>query len=275
MFKAAQFCLRIHRRSSVDHNISKGLGLRQRCQFRCYDASARYKKKSMTGDYMPMTNSSYSSTSRTSATMRYVIPATVFLGFAGIVAYLRYNDERRAVLKGQDKSREGIPVKGPVIGGPFSLVDTKSQIFTEHNLLGNWVLLYFGYTSSPDVGPAEVQKIAEVVGILESEQNVKILPIFVTIDPLRDSPSQLRTYLRDFDSRIVGLTGSVAAIRQMAQAYRVFFKKVEEDGNDYLIESSHIMYLMNPNMEIVRCFGVEYNSKELVGAIVNELERAS
>ncbi|KAK3043002.1 hypothetical protein RJ639_000979 [Escallonia herrerae] len=107
----------------------------------------------------------------------------------------------------------------------------------------------------------------------ESEQKLKVLPVFVTIDPQRDNPSQLRAYLKEFDSRIVGLTGPVAAVRQMAQEYRVFFKKVEEDGDDYLVESSHNMYLMNPKMEIVRCFGVEYNAAELSEEMLKELKK--
>lgn len=71
----------------------------------------------------------------------------------------------------------------------------------------------------------------------------------------------------------MGLTGSVAAIRQMAQEYRVYFKKVEEDGDDYLVESSHNMYLTNPNMEVVRCFGLEYSAEELSEAILKELTK--
>lgn len=115
--------------------------------------------------------------------------------------------------------------------------------------------------------------MAKAVDLLESKRNIQILPVFVTIDPQRDNVSQLRAYLKEFDSRIMGLTGSVAAIRQMAQEYRVFFKKVEEDGDDYLVESSHNMYLMNPNMEIVRCFGIEYNAEELSHAILEEIKR--
>lgn len=69
--------------------------------------------------------------------------------------------------KGKEK-KEGITVKGPTVGGPFTLVNTEKQIVTEQNLLGNWVLLYFGYTSSPDVGPAEVQKMAKAIDILGS-----------------------------------------------------------------------------------------------------------
>ncbi|THG05328.1 hypothetical protein TEA_003001 [Camellia sinensis var. sinensis] len=165
--------------------------------------------------------------------------------------------------KGQGQNIDRCTIKGPIIGGPFTLIDTEGRLVTERNLLGNSILLYFGYTSSPDVGPAEQ----------ESKQNLKVLPVFVTIDPQRDTPSQLRAYLREFDSRIMGLTGSVPAIRQMAQEYRVYFKKVEEDGDDYLVESSHNMYLTNPNMEVVRCFGVEYSAEELSEAILKELTK--
>ncbi|GFP97215.1 protein sco1 homolog 2 mitochondrial [Phtheirospermum japonicum] len=164
-------------------------------------------------------------------------------------------------------------IQGPIIGGPFSLVDTNRHVVTEKNLLGNWVLLYFGYTSSPDVGPTEVQKMANTINILESKQNIKVLPVFVTIDPQRDTPSQLRAYIREFDSRIVGLTGPVAAIRQMTQKYRVYFRKVDQEGDDYLVESSHIMYLLSPNMEVARSFGAEKTADELAEAITQEMKK--
>ncbi|XP_028776512.1 protein SCO1 homolog 2, mitochondrial [Neltuma alba] len=207
--------------------------------------------------------------SRTPAT--YVIPAAI-LGFAGIAAFFHYNDERRAVPKGQADRRSASAVGGPIIGGPFTLIDTEKRTVTEHNFLGNWVLLYFGYTSSPDLGPDQVNIMAKTIDMLESKQNLKILPVFVTIDPQRDTPSQLREYLKEFDSRIVGLTGPVGAIRQMAQEYRVYFKKVEEEGGDYLVDSSHNMYLLNPRMEVVRCFGVEYNADDLSKEILKELK---
>ncbi|KAE9601267.1 hypothetical protein Lal_00023932 [Lupinus albus] len=215
---------------------------------------------------------SYSQASRSWGT--YVVPAAV-LGFAGIAAFFRYNDERRAVPKGHrgKNDRSGDIVNGPIIGGPFTLSNTEKQTVTEHNFLGNWVLLYFGYTSSPDLGPEQVQMMAKAIDILESKQKLKILPVFVTIDPQRDTPSQLCAYLKEFDSRIIGLTGPVTAIRQMAQEYRVYFKKVEEDGGDYLVDCSHNMYLLNPNMEVVRCFGVEYDAEELSEAIWKELNR--
>uniref|UniRef100_A0A2N9GMS5 CGL160/ATPI domain-containing protein n=1 Tax=Fagus sylvatica TaxID=28930 RepID=A0A2N9GMS5_FAGSY len=231
----------------------------------------------------------------------YVIPAAGILGFGGLAAFLHYNDEKRAILKGLASviapiatgpdNFEGHDLKaqvvallisaavpsgrGAIIGGPFTLVDTENQIVTEQNFHGKWVLLYFGYTSSPDTGPEQVQMMAMAVNLLESKHDSKIVPVFVTIDPQRDNPSQLRAYLKDFDSRIIGLTGPVSAIRQMAQEFRVYFKKVEEEGDDYLVESNHNMYLMNPRLEVVKCFGVEYNAEELSKAILKELRMTS
>ncbi|XP_038881278.1 protein SCO1 homolog 2, mitochondrial [Benincasa hispida] len=201
----------------------------------------------------------------------YIIPAAV-MGFVGLAAFVHYNDERRAVLKGQGNTSVNV-VKGPVIGGPFSLIDTEKRIVTEKDLRGNWTLLYFGYTSSPDVVPEQLQIISKAIDILESRHNLKVLPVFATIDPQRDNPSHLRAYLKEFDPRIIGLTGPVAAVRQMAQEYRVYFKKIEEEGNDYLIDSSHKMYLLSPNLEVLRCFGIEYNAEDLPQAILNALQK--
>ncbi|XP_058731487.1 protein SCO1 homolog 2, mitochondrial-like [Vicia villosa] len=217
---------------------------------------------------------SQSEGSRSSSSWGAKTVAAVALGFAGIAAFFHYNDERRVVPKGdqRDSCSRNI-VSGPIIGGPFTLVNKEKQTVTERNFLGNWILLYFGYTSSPDIGPEQVHLMAKAIDTLESKQNLKILPVFVTIDPQRDTPSQLRAYLEEFSSRIVGLTGTVAAIRKMAQEYRVYFKKVEEDGTDYLVDSSHNMYLLNPDMEVVRCFGVEYNAEQLSEAIWKELNK--
>lgn len=77
---------------------------------------------------------------------------------------------KASLISGQGEKFERSAIQGPIIGGPFSLIDTDGRVITERNLLGNWVLLYFGYTSSPDVGPAEVQKMAKAIDILGSTQ---------------------------------------------------------------------------------------------------------
>ncbi|KAI4385372.1 hypothetical protein MLD38_003408 [Melastoma candidum] len=139
----------------------------------------------------------------------------------------------------------------------------------------NWVLLYFGYTSSPDVGPEQLRTMAKAPDIIGDKQKSRILPVFITIDPQRDKPSHLRAYLREFDPDNIGLTGPVNAIRQMAQEYRVYFKKMEEEGEDYLVDSSHNIYLLNPNMEIVRVFAMEYTAEQLAEIILTEMTRTN
>ncbi|XP_024992218.1 protein SCO1 homolog 2, mitochondrial [Cynara cardunculus var. scolymus] len=200
----------------------------------------------------------------------YLIPTVILGGIGGAFIFWHMNDEKRAIHKGQGSNDGCCTMKGPVIGGPFNLIDSHGRLVTEEDLRGGWILLYFGYTSSPDVGPAELLKLAKAINTLESKYGIKVRPVFVTIDPQRDTPSQLRAYLKEFDERIMGLTGPVGAVRQMAHEYRVYFKKVEEDGDDYLVESSHNMYLMNPCMEIVRTFGLEYNAEQLSEQIHNE-----
>ncbi|XP_020243225.1 protein SCO1 homolog 2, mitochondrial [Asparagus officinalis] len=207
----------------------------------------------------------------------YVIPSAAVIAIAGIGLFIKYNDERRAIPKGSNQGSfsDMKYINKPAIGGPFKLYDTENHLVTDHDLRGNWTLMYCGYTSSPDVGPAEVQKMAKAIDILESEYSIKLKPVFITIDPERDTPDQLQAYLKEFDSRIVGLTGPIAAVRQMAQEYRVYFKKVDEEGQDYLVESSNNMYLFDPNMEIVKTFGVEYDALQLSDAIVQEVKKAT
>ncbi|KAM3709747.1 hypothetical protein ACJW31_02G196300 [Castanea mollissima] len=258
--------------SSKRSSTQQALNLLKRCGPSKRIQSCNYTKSS--GGFNNGKTRAHSVTSVETQASRswaaYAVPAAL-LGFAGLATFVHYNDERRAILKGQGNKSSGNTVKGPTIGGPFTLVDTENRIVTEQNFHGKWVLLYFGYTSSPDVGPEQVQIMAKAVKLLESKYNSEILPVFVTIDPQRDNPSQLRAYLNEFDSRIIGLTGPVSAIRQMAQEYRIYFKKVEEEGDDYLVDSSHNMYLMNPRMDVARCFGVEYDAEELSEAILKAM----
>ncbi|KAI4385231.1 hypothetical protein MLD38_003283 [Melastoma candidum] len=140
---------------------------------------------------------------------------------------------------------------------------------------GNWLLSYFGYTSFPDVGPEQLRTMAKALDVIGDKQKFRILPMIVTVDPQRDKPSHVRAYLREFDPGIIGLTGPVNAIMQMAQEYRVYFKKMEEEGEDYLVASSHNLYLLNPNMEIVRVFGMEYTAEQLAETILTEMTRTN
>ncbi|TVU09342.1 hypothetical protein EJB05_42811 [Eragrostis curvula] len=230
------------------------------------------------GSPRPMRQFSEQNESSPQPLIYYIVPSAL-LFVAGLATFVRYNDERRAVPLAKEAGQGGVPKRcttnRPAIGGPFKLYDTENNVVTESKLRGNWTLMYFGYTSCPDVGPRQVQKIADVVKVLESKYGIKITPLFVTIDPQRDSSAQLKAYLSEFDPRIVGLTGPITAVRQIAQEYRVFFKKVEEVGQDYLVEISHNMYLLDPCLETVRCFGTEYEASDVAEAITKEVQKAS
>ncbi|XP_020579552.1 protein SCO1 homolog 2, mitochondrial isoform X7 [Phalaenopsis equestris] len=208
-----------------------------RFQYRAYAKESNCKDGRLTRNILEEEESSSSQSCGS-----YIVPAALVV-FIGAGAFIHYNDEKRAIPKGSERST-GIgkaDTNKPAIGGPFKLFDTENHLVTESNLRGNWILLYFGYTSSPDVGPAEVDKMAKAIDILE-------------IDP-----------------RIKGLTGPISSVRQIAQEYRVFFKKVDEEGQDYLVESSHNMYLLDPNMDTVRWFGAEYDASQLADGILAEV----
>ncbi|PWA41291.1 Copper chaperone SCO1/SenC [Artemisia annua] len=190
----------------------------------------------------------------------FLIPTAVFGGIGAGLLFMHFNDEKRAIRQGQCKNDGCSSRNGPVIGGPFKLIDSNGNLATEKDLKGNWILLYFGYTSSPDVGPAELQKLTKAIKTLTSsdlKRNIKVQPVFVTLDPQRDTPSHLRAYLKE-----------------KWHMSTEFSKKLKRDGDDYLCRIlQHNMYLMNPNMEIVRTFGLEYNAEQLTQEIRKELQK--
>jgi protein SCO1/2 len=140
----------------------------------------------------------------------------------------------------------GLPA-GLTVGGPFSLTDHRGRRVTDADFKGRWLLVYFGYTYCPDVCPTELQTIATALDDL-GENAAAITPVFVTVDPERDTPAVLGEYVKLFDDRLVGLTGTVAEIGDIARRYRVYFGKVvQKGGTGYLMDHSSFIYLMGPD----------------------------
>jgi protein SCO1/2 len=129
------------------------------------------------------------------------------------------------------------------IGGPFSLVDSTGKRISDQDLLGKPFAVFFGYTHCPDVCPTTLQDMS---GWLQSlgPDAVKLRILFVTVDPERDTPQALKSYMSAFDSRIIGLTGTSAEVANMLAAYRVYAKKVDVKGGDYAMDHSAVVYLM-------------------------------
>lgn len=149
------------------------------------------------------------------------------------------------------------PVPPPDIGGPFQLTTQTGASFSEKDMLGRPYLVFFGYTNCPDVCHTTLFEMSEIMRTLGPE--VKIGGLFVTVDPERDTPQQLKDYLANFDSRIVGLTGGHEAIDPVLKEYKIFAKRTPTEKGDYGVDHNTVVYLMDKNGRFVRVFNVSRN----------------
>lgn len=130
------------------------------------------------------------------------------------------------------------------VGGPFALTDQNGRLRTDADFRGKLVILTFGYTGCPDVCPTDLMEIARALTLL-GEAGEAIQPVFVTLDPARDTAALLAEFVPSFHPRLIGLTGSEAAVRQAAEAYKVFYRKVARPDGDDMIEHSAFVYLVD------------------------------
>lgn len=136
----------------------------------------------------------------------------------------------------------------PVIGGQFELVDHHGRSVSADDFDGRFMLIYFGYTYCPGNCPSALTAMADALDLLGAAGN-KIVPIFITVDPARDTPEQLRMYVDFFHPRLVGMTGTSEQIAAVAKAYQIFYAKSDTrraDAEDYLMDHTPIIYLMGP-----------------------------
>lgn len=131
------------------------------------------------------------------------------------------------------------------IGGPFDLIDQNGRRRTDAEFRGKLLILYFGYTYCPDVCPSDLMAISSAIGLLGPVGN-NVQPIFITVDPLRDTVEHLRGYVSTFHPRLIGLTGSEHDIRTLALAYKVYYAKIAaEHGEPYAIYHTGFVYLVD------------------------------
>ncbi len=142
------------------------------------------------------------------------------------------------------------------IGGPFTLVSETGETVTDTDVIDGPTLLYFGYAFCPDVCPLDNARNAEAIEILE-QRGVMVKPVFISVDPERDSPELLADFTANMHPRMLGLTGSPEQIKAASQAYRTYYKKQEpEEGDEdyYLIDHSTFSYLVFPDDGFVEFF---------------------
>src|SRR5215471_16402239 len=158
--------------------------------------------------------------------------------------------------------RDPVPGTGAAaIGGPFTLTDQNGRTVTDKDLRGRPFLVFFGFTHCPDVCPTALFEISEVLGKLGPDAG-KVSALFVSIDPERDTPVQMKDYLSSFDPHLLGLTGDQAAIIAVAKEYRVYMKKVPFDNGDYTMDHTALVYLMDKDGRFIAPFNLKRSSED-------------
>jgi len=163
---------------------------------------------------------------------------------------------------------------GAQIGGAFTLVDENGATVTDRDVIDQPSLVYFGYTFCPDVCPLDNARNAEAVEILESRGDI-VKPVFISIDPQRDTPEILRDFTDNLHPRMVGLTGTPEQVKAASQTYRTYFKKQEpEEGNEqfYLVDHSTFTYLAFPDEGFIEFFKRDTTPEALADGVQCFLE---
>ena len=147
------------------------------------------------------------------------------------------------------------------VGGPFTLTDQAGRPVRDGDFRGRYMLIYFGYTFCPDVCPTTLAVMGQALGQMGGDR--RIVPVFVTVDPARDTPRVMKAYVRAFGPDFVGLTGSAAAIRAVEKEYKVYAAKTPLDGGGYAMNHSSVIYLVGPDGKLVRFFDGVVSADEL------------
>jgi len=188
---------------------------------------------------------------------RFVLVATLLGGFVilGAGAFLALS------LHETPRGAAGT-LLASAIGGPFRLVDQNGKTVTNADLKGEWSLVYFGYTHCPDACPTALNDIAIALDELGPKRDA-VRPVFITVDPERDTSEVLKSYVTAFDAPILALTGTPEEIAQAAKGYRVYYAKHPEAGGDYSMDHSSVIYVMDPEGRFTASFTHENSPEEI------------
>ncbi|KAL8601372.1 Cu-binding protein [Nucella lapillus] len=197
----------------------------------------------------------------------------VIAGLGGIMLLgLQYVKREKELAIAKERSKS---LGRARLGGDWELVDSANQKVSNKDLLGQWVLLYFGFTHCPDICPDELEKMAQVVDAIDALTTVpNILPVFITVDPERDTPAAVAEYVKEFSPKLMGLSGTKDQINSATRAYRVYYSMGPKDeDNDYIVDHTIIMYLVGPDGNFVDYFGQNKNAEQITSGIAMHMKK--
>ncbi|KAJ8411388.1 hypothetical protein AAFF_G00173940 [Aldrovandia affinis] len=195
---------------------------------------------------------------------RLGVTALIGAGVLGGWWYVRLEKERRSQLQRMEQLRQAA-----VGHGDFHLLDHTGRRRTKRDFLGQWVLLYFGFTHCPDICPDELEKVSDVVRALDAEAGLpRVQPLFVTVDPERDDVAAMERYVRDFHPRLIGLTGTPEEVKEAGRSYRVYYSAGPKDeDNDYIVDHTVLVYLVNPDGLFLDYYNRTKDDKQIADSI--------
>ncbi|WP_299728460.1 SCO family protein [uncultured Tateyamaria sp.] len=162
---------------------------------------------------------------------------------------------------------------GNQIGGPFELVNAEGATVTDKDVITEPSLIYFGYTFCPDVCPLDTARNAEAVDLLE-ERGMSVTPVFITIDPERDTPELVGDFAFNLHEKMIGLTGSPAQIKAASEAYRTYYKAHDTSDEFYLVDHSTFTYLVLPELGFVEFYRRDTSAEAMADSVSCFVENA-
>ncbi|MGX6960693.1 MAG: SCO family protein [Rickettsia endosymbiont of Pentastiridius leporinus] len=204
---------------------------------------------------------------RSKHVIQVIIGTSLLIGVAALYVLLTVKTPEKPLVGQVNIYEDNVQ-----IGGDFELMDQDGEVFNSDKLKGKLSLIYFGFTGCPDICPTSLNKITEVITVL-GNYNLDVVPVFITIDPARDTPQVLKEYLKHFHPKFIGLTGSDAQIKGVAEKFKVYYARVDEGNNtSYMLDHSSFTYLMDKNGKYLRHFYLDSSPLEVVEFIVNSIE---
>eukprot|EP00667_Euglena_gracilis_P018619 EG_transcript_19809 len=209
-----------------------------------------------------------------------VLAAQAAVIVTGTVGLLYYNWRLREFEAWEQNTTQNVESRGrPDIGGTFTLVSTKTGVpTTQADFLGKWLLLYFGFANCPEICPEEMHKVGRAVDGLEVKFGKGVVqPVFVTIDPGRDSVAACEDLLTEYHPSFLGLTGTPKQIEACARKWRVYYTTPDmidaQAKDDYLVDHSIITYLVDPTGEFRAFFSKEFTSANIITNVTKQIEK--
>ena len=196
----------------------------------------------------------------TNRLLRISLLLVVGLAIASLIAYYQIRTEQGSASINKN-------VVAANFGGPFTLINEDGEQVTQDDFKGQYRLIYFGFTFCPAICPTELQKITAALNEL-GPAGEKIKPIFITVDPERDTVETMKQYIGSFHPNFTGLSGSMAQIDQAKKSYKIYAAKVQDETmSDYTMDHSSYIYFLDPDDNLVRIFKIDDTAQDMVQVI--------